>query len=99
MLSLAPGSFCEEPAADPMRYELVISDEARVQLRSLPKALRRSIGHRLDLLQDDLTGNVKKLSAQEKKYRLRVGAYRILFQLEGPTIFVYAVKHRRDAYG
>jgi mRNA interferase RelE/StbE len=82
-----------------MRYELVISDEARVQLRSLPKALRRSIGHRLDLLQDDLTGNVKKLSAQEKKYRLRVGAYRILFQLEGPTIFVYAVKHRRDAYG
>ncbi|MGD0127911.1 MAG: type II toxin-antitoxin system RelE/ParE family toxin [Terriglobia bacterium] len=82
-----------------MRYELVIGDEAREQLRALPKALRRSIGHRLELLEDDLTGNVKKLSAQEKKYRLRVGAYRILFQLEGSTIFVYAVKHRRDAYG
>jgi len=42
---------------------------------------------------------VKKLSAQEKKYRLRVGTYRILFQLGGSTIFVYAVKQRRDAYG
>jgi mRNA interferase RelE/StbE len=82
-----------------MHYELVISDEARDQLRSLPKPLRRSIGHRLDLLQEDLTGNVKKLSAQEKKYRLRVGVYRILFQLEGSTIFIYAVKHRRDVYG
>lgn len=82
-----------------MHYELVISDEARDQLRSLPKPLRRSIGHRLDLLQEDLAGNVKKLSAQEKKYRLRVGLYRILFQLEGSIIFVYAVKHRRDAYG
>ena len=49
-----------------MHYELVISDEARDQLRSLPKPLRRSIGHRLDLLQEDLAGNVKKLSAQEK---------------------------------
>ena len=82
-----------------MRYELVIGDEAREKLRALPKALRRSIGHRLELLENDLTGNVKKLSAQEKKYPLRVGTYRILFQLEGPTIFVYAVKHGRDAYG
>ena len=82
-----------------MHYELVIGDEAREQLRDLPKALRRSIGHRLELLKDNLTGNVKKLSAQERKYRLRVGTYRILFQLEGSTIFVYAVKHKRDAYG
>lgn len=82
-----------------MRYELVISDEAREQLRSLPKALRQNIGRRLDLLQEDLTGNIKKLAAQERKYRLRVGRYRILFQLEGPVIFVYAVKFRRDAYG
>jgi mRNA interferase RelE/StbE len=86
-------------STDPIRYELLISDEAREQLRSLPRPMRRSIGHRLDLLQEGLTGNVKKLSAQEKKYRLRVGFYRILFQLEGSTIFVYAVKHRRDAYG
>jgi mRNA-degrading endonuclease RelE of RelBE toxin-antitoxin system len=27
-----------------------------------------------------------------------VGTYRILFQLEAATIFVYAVKHRKEAY-
>jgi mRNA interferase RelE/StbE len=81
-----------------MRYSLLISEEAREQLRSLPKSVRRNIGQRLDALQNELTGDVKKLTAREHKYRLRVGVYRILFVLEGPTIFVYAVKHRREAY-
>jgi mRNA-degrading endonuclease RelE of RelBE toxin-antitoxin system len=27
-----------------------------------------------------------------------VGSYRLLFRLEGAVIFVYAVKHRREAY-
>lgn len=79
-------------------YSLVISEEGREQLRALPKTLRRNIGQRLDALQIGLAGDVKKLTAREHKYRLRVGNYRILFRLEGAVIFVYAVKHRRDAY-
>ncbi len=82
-----------------MRYELLIGEEAREQLRALPKAVRKNIGHRLDALQDSFSGDVKKLTVQEHKYRLRVGSYRILFQLEESTIFVYAVKHRKEAYG
>jgi mRNA interferase RelE/StbE len=81
-----------------MRYGLLISEEAREQLRALPKPLRPNIGRRLDALQDGLSGDVKKLTAREHKYRLRVGIYRVLFQLEGSAIFVYAVKHRREAY-
>ncbi|HKS95288.1 MAG TPA: type II toxin-antitoxin system RelE/ParE family toxin [Terriglobia bacterium] len=82
-----------------MRYELLISEEAREQLRALPKPVRRNIGRRLDILQSGLSGDVKKLTAREHKYRLRVSSYRVLFQLEGTTIFVYAVKHRKEAYG
>jgi mRNA interferase RelE/StbE len=81
-----------------IRYSLLISEEAREQLRALPKPLRRNIGQRLDALQGGLSGDVKKLTAREHKYRLRVGSYRILFRLEGAVIFVYAVKHRREAY-
>ena len=80
------------------RYGLLISEEAREQLRALSKDLRRNIGQRLDALQAGLAGDVKKLTAREHKYRLRVGSYRILFRLEGSVIFVYAVKHRREAY-
>jgi len=82
-----------------MLYQLLISDEAREQLRALPKALRRNIGRRLDLLQEDLAGDVKKLSGRENKYRLRVGSYRVLFELQGMTVVVYAVKRRSEAYG
>jgi len=81
-----------------VNYELLISEEARQQLRDLPKSVRRAIGYRLDALQNDFAGDVKKLSGKEHKYRLRVGAYRVLFQLEGATIFVYAVKQRKEAY-
>ena len=82
----------------PVRYDLLISEQARKQLRALPKPARRSIGYRLDALQSGLSGQVRKLAAHEHKYRLRVGAYRVLFQLEATTIFVYAVKHRKEAY-
>jgi mRNA-degrading endonuclease RelE of RelBE toxin-antitoxin system len=56
-----------------MRYRLEIKDEARQQLRALPKEHRRNIGWRLDTLQTDLAGDVKKLTARTHEYRLRVG--------------------------
>ena len=77
---------------------MVISEEARSQLRSLPKPIRTSIGRRLEMLQDGLAGDVKKLRALQNKYRLRVGRHRVLFTLEHSTIFVYAVKRRKEAY-
>jgi mRNA-degrading endonuclease RelE of RelBE toxin-antitoxin system len=64
----------------------------------LPKEQRRRIGERLTRLQNGLTGDVKKLSAKENKYRLRAGDFRILFALAGGQISVYAVKDRKDVY-
>ncbi|MGH8018446.1 MAG: type II toxin-antitoxin system RelE family toxin [Opitutaceae bacterium] len=81
-----------------MRYRLEIGEEALEQLRALPKETRRRIGQRLDALQTDLSGDVKKLAGQEGKYRLRVGSYRVLFTLENDLIFVHQVKDRKDAY-
>ena len=66
-----------------MRYELFISEEAREQLRELPGEIRLNIGYRLQLLQDELAGDVKKLEGQRSHYRLRAGSYRILFRLDG----------------
>ena len=81
-----------------MRYRLEIKSEARQQLRALPKEHRRNIGWRLESLQSDLAGDVKKLAARTHEYRLRVGSFRILFMLEGDLISVYAVKDRKEAY-
>lgn len=81
-----------------MRYELFISEEARQQLRELPDEIRRNIGYRLQLLQNDLAGELKALEGQRSRYRLRVGTHRILFRLDGARIEVYSVKQRQDAY-
>ena len=81
-----------------MRYRLEISAEAIEQLRVLPKDQRRRVGEKLDALQNDLRGDVKKLAGQEGKYRLRVGSFRVLFTLEKDLLFVHVVKNRKDAY-
>jgi mRNA interferase RelE/StbE len=81
-----------------MRYRLEIGEEALEKLRGFPTEIRRNIGHRLDLLQDDLRGDVRKLADREGKYRLRVGSFRVLFTLEKDLIFIHDVKDRKDAY-
>jgi len=82
-----------------MRYRLEIKQEARKQLKALPKEKRRNVGRRLDALQVDLSGDVKKLTAKTHEYRLRVGSLRVLFTLENDLISVYAIKDRKEAYG
>jgi mRNA interferase RelE/StbE len=79
-------------------YRLEIKEEARRQLKALPKEQRRNIGRRLDALQNGLTGDVKKLAARTHEYRLRVGSLRILFTIEKDLISVYTVKDRKEAY-
>ena len=45
-----------------------------------------------------MAGSVKKLKGSRNEYRLRVGDYRVLFELEGRTVTVYAVGNRKDIY-
>jgi mRNA-degrading endonuclease RelE of RelBE toxin-antitoxin system len=81
-----------------VRYRLQIEEQAFGQLRALPPAERRAAGRRIRLLQEDLQGNVKKLTAGGSKYRMCVGRLRVLFVLEKDLITVYAVEARKDAY-
>jgi len=61
-------------------------------LRAFEKPIRRNIGYRMELLRDDLQGDVKKLEAKGNRYRLRVGSHQVLFTLAGDQIAVYAIK-------
>ena len=83
---------------DPMRYRMEVKEEARQQLRAFPKEHRRNIGWRLDALQTDLAGDVRKLTGKTHEYRLRVGNFRVLFTLENDLITVYSIKDRKEAY-
>jgi mRNA-degrading endonuclease RelE of RelBE toxin-antitoxin system len=52
----------------------------------------------MELLRDDLQGDVTKLKAEGGRYRLRVGSFRVLFVLAEGVIRVYGVKDRKEAY-
>ena len=81
-----------------MAYEMEIKDEAKAELRALPDDLRREIGYRLHLLQRHFSGDMKKLKGSKNEYRLRVGEYRVLFELVGNRVVVYALGPRKDIY-
>jgi mRNA interferase RelE/StbE len=46
-----------------------------------------------------MKGDIKRLTNFTPEYRLRVGDYRVLFEIEDSSrIVVYRVRHRREAY-
>ncbi|HEX9653307.1 MAG TPA: type II toxin-antitoxin system RelE/ParE family toxin [bacterium] len=49
-------------------------------------------------MENDLRGDVKRLTNHTAEYRLRIGNWRVLFEVEGNTIIIYRIKHRREAY-
>jgi len=81
-----------------VEYEIEVLKSVREQLRALPKDVRYAIGSKINRLQNDLSGDVKKLKGFTNKYRLRVGDYRVLFELEGRRVVVYDVGDRKDIY-
>ena len=67
-------------------------------LNKIPLELRRQIVKKIEEMGNDLAGDVKQLTNITPEYRLRVGDYRVLFEIEDGTIVVYRVRHRREAY-
>ena len=49
-------------------------------------------------LEDGLTGSIKKLTNHTPEYRLRVGDWRVLFEVIKDKIIIYRIRHRREVY-
>ena len=81
-----------------MRYEIEIQKPALRDLKGLPKPEAQRIMEKVRLLSDSLFGDVKRLTNFTPEYRLRVGKWRVLFEVEEAKVIVYRVKHRREAY-
>ncbi|MBK1989237.1 MAG: type II toxin-antitoxin system RelE family toxin [Dolichospermum sp.] len=81
-----------------MQYQIEFKPKAIKDLQKIPVNERERIINKIEAMQDDLQGDVKRLTNFTPEYRLRVGDYRVLFELEEQTIIVYRVKHRSKAY-
>ena len=82
------------------KYKIRIKKSAEKELSKIPEKELLKILDKIKSLSNDPhpTGSIK-LTNQEK-YRVRVGNYRILYQIEDNilTVFVVKVGHRKDIY-
>jgi len=81
-----------------MNYQIAFKPRALKDLARLREADKRRAVERIEGLQINLAGDVKKLTNFTPEYRLRVGDYRVLFEIVGSVVVVYRVLHRKDAY-
>lgn len=82
-----------------MNYQIEFKPRAIRDLEKIDQTQARRITEKIRLLKDDLAGDVKRLTDATPEFRLRVGDYRILFEINGNKVVVYRVRHRKDAYG
>ncbi len=79
--------------------KVIIDKKALKDLSRLDKKLAKEILNKIKLLEDfPNCANTKKLKNFYPPYRLRVGNYRILFDVHEETLTVYRVKHRKESY-
>ncbi|MFH0924282.1 MAG: type II toxin-antitoxin system RelE/ParE family toxin [bacterium] len=81
-----------------MKYEIELKPRAIKDLKNVPKPDGKKIVEKLRLLEDGLQGDVKKLTNSDPEYRMRVGDWRVLFEIKGEIIIIYRVRHRKEAY-
>jgi mRNA interferase RelE/StbE len=86
-----------------VKYAFRWRERAVRQLRSLPQPAALTILRALTPLGDDprrSDAGIKKLAGYEDRYRLRVGDYRVIYEVvDGQlVILVVGVGHRREVY-
>ena len=81
-----------------MRYNVQFKPRAVKDIEGLPSRIQAQILARIEEMSNDLKGDVRRLTNFTPEYRLRVGDYRVLFEVEESAIVIYRVRHRREAY-
>lgn len=81
-----------------MPYQIAFKPKAIKSLRKIPAQDRTNILIGIEKLQDNLLGDVKRLTNFTPEYRLRIGKYRVLFEIQEETILVYNILLRKIAY-
>lgn len=81
-----------------MRYSVTILPTAERDFRRLSSEVARRILRKIEGMRENLAGDVKRLVDFVPPYRLRVGDWRVLFDIDGTLILVHRVLHRSQAY-
>jgi mRNA interferase RelE/StbE len=79
-------------------YRISYTEPAVADLDRLPQRQSAQIVKKIGRLQTGLHGDIKRLQKHDTAYRLRMGDYRVLFDVETDVIIIRRIKHRKEAY-
>jgi mRNA interferase RelE/StbE len=85
-----------------VKYAVLLESQAEKDLLPIPKQVLKRIDAKLQTLSHvpRPKGATKLRGKESEGWRIRVGDYRILYQVDDTdkTIRVYRIRHRREAY-
>jgi mRNA interferase RelE/StbE len=84
-----------------MRYQIDFVPAARRQFQKLSRDLQERLARTIDGLADNPRPHgAIKLEGAEDAYRIRVGDYRIIYEIRDTvlTVLIVRVGHRREVY-
>jgi mRNA interferase RelE/StbE len=84
-----------------MPYRLKVTATAERQIDRLPPGIQQRVRRSLlALTSEPRPRGCAKLRGGVANYRIRVGGYRVLYEVEdaSQTVTILKVKHRRDVY-
>ena len=82
-------------------YRIEFAPRARKKFLKLPRDVQERLRPRIDALATDpRPAGVTKLKGAEDLYRIRVGDYRIVYQIRDEALLVLVIEtgHRREVY-
>jgi len=82
-------------------YSIQWKRSAAKELSKLPKEMILRIVSAVERLADDpFPSGARKLTGAEHSYRIRVGSYRVIYDVEAAALIIEIVRvaHRREVY-
>ncbi|KHG40104.1 MULTISPECIES: type II toxin-antitoxin system RelE/ParE family toxin [Aphanizomenon] len=84
-----------------MTYEIIITKSIQKQLDNLPNNIQERVYEKIaQLAEEPRPDGVVKLKGYDNEYRIRIGDYRLVYEIRDEQLIVLLVqcKHRRDVY-
>lgn len=82
----------------PSKFSLVASSRFAKDLKKLDRQTQTRILNTLEKLEEDPYVGEKVVAAETGIWRLRVGDWRIRYDIEGKKVHLLRVRHRREVY-
>lgn len=84
-----------------MSYNIIITKQAKCDIDELESVVKTRLGKKLKQVSqlEDIKPVLKQLVNDKiGSYCLRIGDYRVLFDLDYQTIVILRIQHRKDVY-